>query len=69
MDSVKLKRFLLPLAFLVIGVAMTFLAGGTDDLVAFVGIVLIALAGVIAIALVFLEVGESEDRDRRAGRG
>ena len=61
------KRFLIPVVLAALGVALTFLADATDDLMAFIGIALIGAAGVVAMALVFLEVGHSEDRERRRG--
>jgi hypothetical protein len=63
-----IRRFLLPAAIAVAGMVVVLVVGGTTGEI--IGWTLLGLAGIIAVALVFLEVGYSEDRDRaRRPRG
>lgn len=55
------RRFLVPLAIAIAGIVLIAATSGTVEIV---GGGLLALAVTIAISLVFLEVGYSEDRDR-----
>ena len=55
------RRFLLPLAIAVVGLAVTAATSGTARIV---GGGIVAVAVTVAISLTFLEVGYSEDRDR-----
>jgi hypothetical protein len=43
------------------------LVAGEGNLASTIGAVLLGLAGILFVALAFLVVGESEDRDRRDG--
>jgi hypothetical protein len=62
-----LRRFVPALVLFVIGLVV--LAVGGDGVAAdAVGLALMGIAGVLAVAVVFFEIGASEDRDRRAGR-
>jgi hypothetical protein len=62
-----LRRFLPALVLFVAGLVV--LAVGGDGVAAdAVALGLLGVAGVLAVAVVFFEVGASEDRDRRAGR-
>lgn len=56
------RRFAVALAVAVAGVVVVALTDGTLEIV---GWAIIGLAAVIAVSLVFLEIGLSEDRDRR----
>jgi hypothetical protein len=58
------RRFLVPLAIAVIGIA---LIAATSGVAQIVGGGVLAVAVVVAISLVFLEVGYSEDRARERG--
>ena len=57
------RRMIAPLVVLVVGIVML-VVGGIDTTLGIVGSGVIAAAFTIAIALVFLEVGLSEDRER-----
>ena len=57
-----IRRFLIPAAIAVAGMVVVLVVAGTTGEI--IGWTLIGLAGIIAVALVFLEVGYSEDRDR-----
>ena len=62
-----LRRFVPALVLFVAGLVV--LAVGGDDVTAdAVALGLLGIAGVLAVAAVFFEIGASEDRDRRAGR-
>lgn len=61
------RRMVLPLVVLVIGIGMLVI-WGIDSTLGIVGSGVIAAAFTIAIALVFLEIGLSEDREREQGR-
>jgi hypothetical protein len=56
-----IRRFLVPLAIAVIGIIVVAATSGTARIVGW-GIVCVAIT--VAISLVFLEVGYSEDRAR-----
>lgn len=56
-----MRRFLAPLLIAVAGVAVVL---ATDDVARIVGWGIFSIAAVIAVSLVFLEVGLSEDRER-----
>jgi Flp pilus assembly protein TadB len=58
------RRFLAPLAIAVAGIA---LIAATSGIAQIVGGGVLAVAVVVAISLVFLEVGYSEDRARERG--
>ena len=53
---ISLRRFLPALALFVVGLVVLAVGGDT------------VTADAIAVAVVFFEIGASEDRDRRAGR-
>ena len=59
-----LRRFLVPIAMTVLGIALVLATSGTAELV---GATVIALAATVAVSLAFLEVGYSEDRARERG--
>jgi amino acid permease len=59
-----LRRFLVPIAMAVAGIALVLATSGTAELV---GAAVIALAVTVAVSLAFLEVGYSEDRARERG--
>ena len=62
-----LRRFVPALVLFVAGLVV--LAVGGDDVTAdAIALALLGVAGVLAVAVVFFEIGASEDRDRRAGR-
>ena len=62
-----LRRFVPALVLFVAGLVV--LAVGGDEVTAdAVALGLLGIAGVLAVAAVFFEIGASEDRDRRAGR-
>jgi hypothetical protein len=63
----RLRRFVPAAALLVVGFVLLAAGGGavTTDAIA---MVLIGVGGVLAVAMAFFAIGESEDRDRRAGR-
>jgi hypothetical protein len=62
-----LRRFIPALVLFVAGLVV--LAVGGDDVTAdAIALALLGVAGVLAVAVVFFEIGASEDRDRRAGR-
>jgi uncharacterized Tic20 family protein len=55
------RRFVVPLVIAVVGIVVVVVTDGTARIV---GAGVIAVAVVVAISLVFLEVGLSEDRER-----
>jgi hypothetical protein len=59
------RRALLPLAIAVVGIVVVIVGSGALQIV---GWGILGVAVTIAISLVFLEIGLSEDRDRAAGR-
>jgi len=62
-----LRRFVPALVLFVAGLVV--LAVGGDEVTAdAIALALLGVAGVLAVAVVFFEIGASEDRDRRAGR-
>jgi hypothetical protein len=62
-----LRRFVPALVLFVAGLVV--LAVGGDGVTAdAIALALLGVAGVLAVAVVFFEIGASEDRDRRAGR-
>ena len=64
---ITLRRFVPALVLFVAGLVALAVGGDsiTGDAIA---LALLGIAGVLAVAVVFFEVGASEDRDRRAGR-
>jgi hypothetical protein len=58
------RRFLVPLAIAVVGIA---LIAATSGVAQIVGGGVLGVAVVVAISLVFLEIGYSEDRARERG--
>jgi hypothetical protein len=58
------RRFLVPLAIAVVGIVVIVLTSGTARIV---GAGVLAVAVTVAISLVFLEVGYSEERARERG--
>ena len=63
----RVRRFVPGVALVVAGLAVLAIGGGrvaTDA----VAMALIGIGGVVAVAMAFFAIGESEDRDRRAGR-
>jgi hypothetical protein len=60
------RRFLVPAAIAIAGMVVVLVVAGSTG--AIIGWTLIGLAGILAVGLLFLEVGYSEDRER-AGRG
>lgn len=56
------RRFAGALAIAVVGGVVVALGDGTVEII---GWSIVGLAAVIAVSLVFLEIGLSEDRDRR----
>ena len=63
----RLRHFSPAAVLLVVGLIVLAFAGERVALLA-AAIALIGAAGVLGVAAVFYEIGESEDRDRRAGR-
>jgi hypothetical protein len=64
---ISLRRFIPALALFVVGLVV--LAAGGDTVTAdAIALALMGVAAVVAVAVVFFEIGASEDRDRRAGR-
>jgi hypothetical protein len=64
---VTLRRFVPALVLFVAGLVV--LAVGGDSVAAdATALGLMGVAAVLAVAVVFYEIGASEDRDRRAGR-
>ena len=63
-QRLKRPRWLIPPALLVLGIVLVLLPSET---LGFVGIGVIGVAVTVAVSLVFLEVGESEDRARARG--
>ena len=61
-----LRRFLATAALALLGLVLM-LIGHEADVVFVAGSVLLGIALIVAVALVFLEVGLSEDRDRERG--
>jgi uncharacterized Tic20 family protein len=55
------RRFVVPLVIALVGIVVVVVTDGTARIV---GAGVIAVAVVVAISLVFLEVGLSEDRER-----
>ena len=64
---ISLRRFLPALALFVVGLVVLAVGGDTVTADA-IAVALMGVAAVIAVAVVFFEIGDSEDRDRRAGR-
>jgi len=64
---VALRRFLPALGLFVVGLVVLAVGGDTVTADA-IAVALMGVAAVIAVAVVFFEIGASEDRDRRAGR-
>ena len=62
-----LRRFVPALVLFVAGLVVL-AVGGDDVTAAAIALALLGVAGVLAVAVVFFEIGASEDRDRRAGR-
>jgi hypothetical protein len=64
---ITLRRFIPAIVLFVAGLVVLAVAGDSvaGDAIA---LALVGIAGVLAVAVVFFEIGESEDRDRRAGR-
>ena len=62
-----LKHFVPALAFVVAGMVVLAIGGNAIAADA-IALALMGIAGVLAVAVVFFEIGASEDRDRRAGR-
>jgi hypothetical protein len=60
-----LRRAIVPAVLMIAGLALVLAAGGTVETI---GYVLLGLGGILAVALVFLEIGFSEDRERSRGR-
>lgn len=56
-----LRRAIAPLVLLVVGIV---LVAGFDGFVEYVGWAVVGIGAVVAVSLVFLEVGYSEDRER-----
>jgi hypothetical protein len=63
----RLRRFIPAIALFVVGLVVLAAGGGAVATDA-IAMVLIGVGAVLAVALVFFEIGASEDRDRRAGR-
>jgi tellurite resistance protein TehA-like permease len=64
---ISLRRFIPALALLVVGLVVLAVGGDTVTADA-IALALMGVAAVVAVAVVFFEIGASEDRDRRAGR-
>ena len=64
---VSLRRFIPALALFVVGLVVLAVGGDTVTADA-IAVALMGVAAVLAVAVVFFEIGDSEDRDRRAGR-
>jgi hypothetical protein len=63
----KADIFAACVGFLALAAGVVLLVVGEGTLTSTVGASLLGLAGIAFVALVFLLVGESEDRDRRKG--
>jgi hypothetical protein len=63
----RLRRFVPALVLFVLGLVVVAAGGGAVATDA-IGMALIGVGAVLAVALAFFEIGASEDRDRRAGR-
>jgi len=64
---ISLRRFIPAIVLFVVGLVV--LAAGGDSVTAdAIAVALMGVAAVLAVAVVFFEIGASEDRDRRAGR-
>jgi hypothetical protein len=63
-QRLKRPRWLIPPALLALGIVLVLLPSET---LGFVGIGVIGIAITVTVSLVFLEVGESEDRARERG--
>jgi hypothetical protein len=63
----RLRRFVPAIVLVVAGFAVL-AAGGGDTTTDAIALALIGAGAVVAVALVFFEIGASEDRDRRSGR-
>ena len=61
-----IRRVLPPLLLIALGAAAAVLVPGTAGTA--IAIMLVGTGCVVAVSLVFWEVGRSEDRDREAGR-
>ena len=64
---ISLRRFIPALALFVVGLVVLAVGGDTVTADA-IAVALMGVAAVLAVAVVFFEIGDSEDRDRRAGR-
>ena len=64
---ISLRRFVPALALFVVGLVVLAVGGDTVTADA-IALALMGVAAVLAVAVVFFEIGDSEDRDRRAGR-
>ena len=64
---VSLRRFIPALALFVVGLVVLAVGGDTVTADA-IALALMGVAAVLAVAVLFFEIGASEDRDRRAGR-
>jgi uncharacterized membrane protein YfbV (UPF0208 family) len=64
---VRARRFLPAVALFVVGFVVLAAGGGAVATDA-VAMALIGVGAVLAVAMAFFAIGESEDRDRRAGR-
>jgi hypothetical protein len=62
-----LRRFVPALVFIVAGMVVLAI-GGTGVAADATALGLMGIGGVLGVAAAFFEIGESEDRDRRAGR-
>ena len=63
----RARRFAPAAALVVVGFVVLAAGGGAVATDA-VAMALIGVGAVVAVAMVFFEIGSSEDRDRRAGR-
>jgi hypothetical protein len=63
----RLRRFVPAVVLVVAGLAVL-AAGGGEVVTDAIAMVLIGVGAVLFVALVFFEIGASEDRDRRSGR-
>jgi hypothetical protein len=61
------RRFVPAIVLIVAGLVVLAVGGGAVATDA-IAMLLIGVGAVLAVALVFFEIGASEDRDRRAGR-
>ena len=64
---ISLRRYLPALALFIVGLVVLAVGGDTVTADA-IALALMGVAAVVAVAVVFFEIGASEDRDRRAGR-